>query len=377
MDDRNTRAAAQHDDRDGTPENHEDRDPTLRERAGVSDSPGHSPAAGPSDDPPESVRTLLDTAAACRPVEEVTALVGLLKETGLLSRSGQEALAAAAVSRSVDDVRHMVTLLGEPPDGEVEAGITLRAAALGRPIEDVALLAWSLGAGPDLPTEPAAAPTGGSAGETPADGPAAGGPPAHDPRTHDPRTHDPHALAPHGAHRESGVDGGGGDPGDDLPEDPGAAPRDRPDPPPPPGRGPEAPRGDVLSHVLRWPVAAALLLCGVMHLPGNLAALPAVDPVGYLPTAVSVLCLGLGLLLAVRDTEVVWRAAAVVALGVVALHLVGGIAVFDPLAGALGGPHAWAGVTTVLCAGAGSVLAGLALMYGPRSAAVAEEGDGA
>lgn len=374
MDDRNTRAAAQYDDRDGTPENHEDRDPALRERAEESDDPGHPPAAGPSEDLPESVRTLLDTAATCRPVEEVTALVGLLKETGLLSRSGQEALAAAAVSRSVDDVRHMVTLLGEPPDGEVEAGITLRAAALGRPIEDVALLARSLGAGPDLPAEPSPAPTGGSVGEAPA-----GGPPAHDPRTHDPRTHDPHTRAPQGAHTENGVDRGGGDPGDDLPEDPDAAPRGlpAPPPPPPPGRRPSAPRRDVLSHVLRWPVAAALLLCGVMHLPGNLAALPAVDPVGYLPTAVSVLCLGLGLLLAVRDTEVVWRAAAVAALGVVALHLAGGIAVFDPLAGALGGPHAWAGVTTVLCAGAGSVLAGLALMYGPRRAAVAEEGDGA
>ncbi|MEU6890376.1 hypothetical protein ABZ934_00980 [Streptomyces sp. NPDC046557] len=363
MNDRNTRAAAQYDDRDGTPETTQDRAPALRERAEESDSPGHPPAAGPADEPPETVRTLLDTAATCRPVEEVTALVGLLKETGLLSRSGQEALAAAAVSRSVDDVRHMVTLLGEPPDGEVEAGITLRAAALGRPIEDVALLARFLGAGPDQPAEPAAPPE-----------PSTGRPPVGERPDHAALT-----PAPPAADTEHG--GGRGGPGIDLPEDPAAAPSRRADPDqapaPPPARPPDPARGEVLHHVLRWPAAAALLLCGVMHLPGNLAALPAVNAVGYLPTAVSVLCLGLGVLLAVRDTAAVWRATAVATLAVVALHLAGGIAVFDPLAGALGGPHAWAGVATVLCAGAGSVLAGLALMHGPRRTAAAEEGDGA
>ncbi|MGW7194238.1 hypothetical protein ACWGIP_34695, partial [Streptomyces sp. NPDC054838] len=156
MNDRNTRAAARYDDRDGIPEPLQDRAPAAEERAAEAGSAGRPPSTGPAGEPPESVRTLLDTAATCRPVEEVTALVGLLKETGLLSRSGQEALAAAAVTRSVDDVRHMVALLGEPPDGEVEAGITLRAAALGRPIEDVALLARSLGAGSDQPPEPAA-----------------------------------------------------------------------------------------------------------------------------------------------------------------------------------------------------------------------------
>lgn len=73
------------------------------------------------------------------------------------------------------------------------------------------------------------------------------------------------------------------------------------------------------------------------------------------------LCLGLGALLALRDTAVVWRAAAAAAVGVVALHVVGGVAGFDPLARAVGGSLAWAGVVAVLCAAVAAVLAGLAL----------------
>ncbi|MER5872757.1 hypothetical protein ABT106_24165, partial [Streptomyces sp. NPDC002044] len=65
--------------------------------------------------------------------------------------------------------------------------------------------------------------------------------------------------------------------------------------------------------------------------------------------------------LAARDTPLVWRAGAVTALGVVALHVFGGAAHYDPLAGAVGGSLAWAGVIAVFCAAAGAVLAGLAL----------------
>ncbi|MFI9063994.1 hypothetical protein ACIGQE_19250 [Streptomyces sp. NPDC053429] len=373
MNDRNIRAAAQYDDPDGDPGTAWDRADAAEERAGESGHPGAPPAAAPADVSPETVRTLLDTAATCRPVEEVTALVGLLKETGLLSRSGQEALAAAAVSRSVEDVRHMVALLGEPPDGEVEAGIALRAAALGRSVEDVAILARTLGGGCDQPADPAAP----SPHAPPAVAPAPGAPTAHAEKPGTAETAEKAEKGEDGGgdgDGENGGAGGGGGPGAVIPEDLGTQPRpdpapyseQPPQPPPPPGREPARPRPGVLRHVLRWPAAAALLLCGAVHLPGNPAALPAVGPVGHLPTVVAVLCLGLGVLLAVRDTPVVWRAAAVAALGVVALHLAGGIAVFDPLAGALGGSHAWAGAATVLCAGAGSVLAGLALMYGPR-----------
>ncbi|KIF04223.1 hypothetical protein PL81_19915, partial [Streptomyces sp. RSD-27] len=64
-------------------------------------------------------------------------------------------------------------------------------------------------------------------------------------------------------------------------------------------------RGGALGHVLRWPTAAALLFCGVLHLPGNLAEPP--GPGRLAPLAVALVCLPLGVLLAVRDTPVVWR----------------------------------------------------------------------
>ncbi|MGO4461860.1 hypothetical protein AB4039_31895 [Streptomyces sp. M-16] len=148
-------------------------------------------------------------------------------------------------------------------------------------------------------------------------------------------------------------------------------------PPPPPERRPvpAAPPAPVtvparergaLRHVLRWPTAAALLLCGVLHLPQDpAAALPGGDPARWTAPAAALLCLLVGGLLAIRDTAVVWRVTAVAALAVVTLHVVGGLVFFDPLLGALGGAYPWAGVTAVLCPGAGAVLAGLALTYRP------------
>ncbi|MEV6731135.1 hypothetical protein [Streptomyces sp. NPDC051364] len=44
------------------------------------------------------------------------------------------------------------------------------------------------------------------------------------------------------------------------------------------------------------------------------------------------------------------------------LHVVGGVAGFDPLEGAASASLSWAGVTAVLCAAAAAVLAGLALL---------------
>ncbi|MGW2585207.1 hypothetical protein ACWCYZ_28475 [Streptomyces virginiae] len=73
------------------------------------------------------------------------------------------------------------------------------------------------------------------------------------------------------------------------------------------------------------------------------------------------LCLVSGALVALRDTTAVWRAGAATALGVVALHVLGGSLRYDPLAGAVGGALAGAGVAVVLCAAVGAVLAGLAL----------------
>ncbi|MER7343210.1 hypothetical protein ABT403_35960 [Streptomyces sp. NPDC000075] len=130
-------------------------------------------------------------------------------------------------------------------------------------------------------------------------------------------------------------------------------------------------RGGVLGHALRWPTAAALLFCGVLHLPGDLAQPP--DPGRLVPLAVALLCLPLGALLAVRDTPAVWRGAAVAALAVVALHIVGGVAFFNPLEGTLGAPYPWAGVAAVLGAGAAAVLAGVALAYRPHRPRTDEE----
>ncbi|MFB0630607.1 hypothetical protein [Streptomyces sp. AB3(2024)] len=350
MNDPSTLAATPHDDRDGpplTPDPTPDQPPVGARADTPAPADGAPPVTAPpapaTPPPPETgpgagnhpephnepMRTLLETAATCRPVEEVTALVSLLKQTGQPPSPGHDALRAAAVSRPVHEVRRMVALLAEQPQEEAEADITLRAAAVGRPIEDVALLASILG--PD--TAPAGHPDGHRDGFPggPADGSAAALRPTRPP------------LAP----------------------PPPPERRPVPAPPPGPGTGPARDRG-ALRHVLRWPTAAALLLCGVLHLPQDLAAaLPGGDPARWTAPAAALLCLLVGALLVIRDTAVVWRASAVAALAVVTLHVVGGVVFFDPLLGALGGAYSWAGVTAVLCSGAGAVLAGLALTYRP------------
>lgn len=118
-----------------------------------------------------------------------------------------------------------------------------------------------------------------------------------------------------------------------------------------------------LRHALRAPVALALLVSGALHLPKGLGALRSAPLLAFLPLLAAVLCLGVGAALAIRDTAPVWRAGAVTAVGVVALHVCAGVAAHDPMAGAVGGAlaGAWAGVVAVLCAAAGAVLAGLAL----------------
>ncbi|MFE4257682.1 hypothetical protein [Streptomyces sp. NPDC056883] len=295
--------------------------PEVQAGPGAGAAPGPDPGARPGA---ASAHTLLETAATGRPVREVTDLVNLLTDSGQLPNPGHAALRAAAVSRPVHEVREMVTLLGEPPHELVETDITLRAAALGRPIEDVALLVSILGTGEQ--------------------------PPQHRPAQAD-RVRTPvHRPAPQ-AQAQAPARG---------PSTTGA-------------RRPARPGTGALRHILRWPVALALLLCGALHVPGDLAGLASGDPGGLLALAVTLLCLTAGALLAVRDTAGAWRAGAVVALGVAALHVVGGVAGFDPLGGAVGGSLEWAGITAVLSAAAGAVLAGLALQFRPA----ADPADGA
>lgn len=80
------------------------------------------------------------------------------------------------------------------------------------------------------------------------------------------------------------------------------------------------------------------------------------------------LCPGLGALLAVRDTASAWRAGAAAGVAVVALHVVGAVAGFDPLKGAVSASLTWAGATAVLCAAAGALLPGPALVNRPPRA---------
>ncbi|WP_314247306.1 hypothetical protein [Streptomyces sp. DSM 40907] len=320
MNDPITLAAKQHEDRHGTPDPIAPDEPTT---------------------PPR--RTLLETAATCRPVEEVTALVSLRKEGGPLPDAGHDALRTAAATRPVQDVRRMVALLGESPHEVAEADLTLRAAAAGRSIEDVALLVTILGkedaaeaerrgrAGPAGPAGPYAAPSGPHA--QPVVEPCAA------------RCAERYEEQPYEPQYPELCDSPYQEPSRRTARvDPPAASRDR-----------------ALRRVLRWPVAIALLVSGALHLPNDLTALRFAAPVDCLPLLVTVLCLVSGALVALRDATAVWRAGAATALGVVALHVLGGSLRFDPLAGTVGGTLAWAGVAVVLCAALGAVLAGLAL----------------
>ncbi|APU43748.1 hypothetical protein [Streptomyces sp. TN58] len=355
MNDPITLAATQHEDRRGTPDPtapdvpdvpdaHDtpgtadtSRTPDNRKAPDRTDAPAGPDSPDAQDDSDaqttQRMRTLLETAATCRPVEEVTALVSLLKEDGPLPDAGHDALRAAAVTRPVQDVQRMVTLLGEAPREVGEADITLRAAAVGRSIEDVALLVNILGK--DAPGEPEPQRRPGPAGTARA-GEAAAREAAPSPV----RGEEPYEV-PYPA----------------LYEAPHQVRTRRPDPGPT-GR---AAGTAALRHALRWPAAIALLVSGALHLPQEFIALPSATPLGLLPLLVTAVCLGVGALVALRDTTAVWRACAAAALGVVALHVIGGSLAFDPLAGTVGGSRAWAGAAVMLSAAAGAVLAGLAL----------------
>ncbi|MFD9100074.1 hypothetical protein ACFVZN_03250 [Streptomyces virginiae] len=335
MNDPITLAATQHEGRHGNPDTTV---PDTQATTAGPDTPDTPDTSDGQDAPDDSdaqttqrMRTLLETAATCRPVEEVTALVSLLKEDGPLPDAGHDALRAAAVTRPVQDVQRMVTLLGEAPHEVVEADLTLRAAAVGRSIEDVALLVNILGK--EAPGESEQQPRSGPAAAARAAAPAA---PAAAPSPG--RAEEPYAV-PYPA----------------LYEAPHAVRSRRPAP------AADAARTPALRHVLRWPVAIALLVSGALHLPQDLMALPSASPLGLLPLLVTVVCLGIGALVALRDTTAVWRAGAATALGVVALHVIGGSLAFDPLAGTVGASQAWAGAAVMLSAAAGAVLAGLAL----------------
>ncbi|GGT25815.1 MULTISPECIES: hypothetical protein [Streptomyces] len=257
------------------------------------------------------------TAGTCRPLEEVAGVMSLPKETGRHPDRGHQALRAAAVARPVHEVRESVALLDDAAGEGPEKDVTLRAAAVGRPVEGVALLVGILRtdgadgapAGPARPYgRPEAAPAQGAGSR----------------------------------HRDPVLD----------PAARSASARDR-----------------RLRRVLRRPVAAVLLFCGVLHLPADPVAVPAAGPAVLLPLVAAVLGLGFGMLLAVRGGDAAWRAVAAAAVGVVALHVAGGVSGWDPLRGAVSAPLPWAGAATVLCAAVAALLAGLALAAAARPGA--------
>ncbi|WP_244282961.1 hypothetical protein [Streptomyces flavidovirens] len=309
---------------------------------------GAAPAAWPQGAAPDSsdepIRTLLWTAATCRPLEEVAALVSLLKRTGEVPSPGDEALRAAAVARPLDEVRQLVAMLAEHPHEVDEADTTLRAAAVGRPIEDVAQLVSILGHEDGDAQRP---PAGEAAvahkkrvaperGTTPGvGGRSTDGKPAAAPERPSGRpawpTLDPRGVIP--AVGDTLATGHGGDT---------ASP--------------------ALRSVLRWPAAVLLFACGVIHLPTDFAHLRSGGYADALSIAVTVLCLVFGVWLAVRDTMRVWAASAATAIGIVALHALASVGTVDLLESSLGESLAWADAAAVSCAAIGAVLAGSALL---------------
>ncbi|MFJ9575660.1 hypothetical protein ACIRQF_04585 [Streptomyces sp. NPDC101191] len=316
-------------------------DAAASQATAVAEAPAAEPAPspGPLDEPPatdpegqdedengdEAIRTLLWTAATERPVTEVAALVARLKASGEMSSPADVALRAAAVSRPLDEVRELVILLNESGYDLHQAETTLRAAAVGRPIEDVVELVGIIGADGrrwrgDGDGEGTARAPGVDAGPVPA-----GRPAPKRRRTPGTSTRSPldHALATGpGSHVSS----------------------------------------PALRSALRWPAAAALFACALVHLPTDVAGLRAGGNTAVLSVVVTVFCLVCAVWLAVRDSASAWAATAAGTIGLIALHVLAGARTVDVLHSSLGGRFAWAQALVVLCCAAVVALAAAALL---------------
>lgn len=326
------------------------------ERAGSGDEPMTESGEVP-------IRALLWTAATYRPLEEVAALVMLLKRTGEVPNPGDEALRVAAVARPIDEVMQLVAMLNEPPHEIDEADTTLRAAAVGRPIEEVAQLVSYLGT---LEHEPpfATAHRKAERGEPaptlfdhldesgPRDAYSGLAEPvgrtARFPHDAEPQRVAPWTSAPAGP----------------PPEVPRLAPAA--------DRRSAGPRARTVSAALRSPLrlpaAAALFACGVIHLPTDFAGLRSGGYADAVALVVTVLCLVFGLLLAVADSARIWAASAATAVGIIAAHTVSGLGTVDLLQSGVSADFAWASLAAMGCAAVTLVLAGTALTLRQRTA---------
>ncbi|MFJ8666545.1 hypothetical protein [Streptomyces sp. NPDC093600] len=316
--------------------------PTVAGIQTAAGTEGGFPFEPDSETGDEAIHTLLWTAATERPVDEVASLVARLKQTGALSSPADVALRAAAVSRPLDEVRQLLALLNASGYDMHQAETTLRAAAVGRPIEDVVQLVSILGTdssdwrslgGGDAEER--------KAGTAQADGVKAG------------REAVPVVTAaakpPRGSAKwPATLDGA-------LASGPGS----------------HAPSPAVRS-ALRWPAALALFACGLIHLPTDMVGLRTGGPAETLTVAVTILCLLCGIWLVVRDTLMVWAAAAGLAVGVIALHVLASARTVDLLHSSLGSTFAWAKATAVLSAAAVIALAGSALMRHTRTTSAAD-----
>ncbi|GCB89473.1 hypothetical protein ACFU90_01865 [Streptomyces noursei] len=340
-----------------------------------------------------SFRTLVWTAATTRPVEEVAALVELLKRSGDDPNPGDEALRVAAMTRPVSEVGPLLALLGEAPHTAEASYEALRAAAVGRSVDEVAQLIKLFDRAQD--------------GQVPSPEPSDGDP-YHDSHadtasmatTSLPVHNDPYAD-PYGdpysdPYGHPGSDHGYGAQGSDhgyAAQGPGGGESAMQDTPPRPQRAPwpgaNAPHGGwpghgaptqhgpavggVLRSVLRWPAAAALALCGLSHLP-----LGAAETQGgasdALSMAVAVVYLLLAGFLAVRDTSAVWIASAAAAVTVIVLHALSRAGVLVPLRSSLGNASMWPELLAVALAIVSAGLAGAALLLRPRRVSPATAG---
>lgn len=307
----------------------------------------------------EPIRTLLWTAATYRPLEEVAALVMQLKQTGEVPNPGDEALRVAAVTRPINEVMQLVAMLNEPPHEIDEADTTLRAAAVGRPIEEVAQLVSYLGTHENEP------PFAGTRREAERAEPA----PRLFEHPDESDLRDPlHAYPGLAEHAEQAAQIAR------EPEPQRVAPwTSAPAGPPPgvprldppagrPGSGSGARTvSTALRSPLRWPAAAALFACGVIHLPTDFAGLRSGGYADAVSLVVTGLCLVLGLWLAVADSARIWAASAATAVGIIAAHTLSGLGTVDLLRSSLGADFAWASLVAVGCAAITLLLAGTAL----------------
>lgn len=117
-----------------------------------------------------------------------------------------------------------------------------------------------------------------------------------------------------------------------------------------------------LRSPLHWPAAAALLACGVIHLPTDLAGVRSGGYADAVSLVVTVLWL------AVADSARIWAAGAATAVGIIAAHTPPGIGAVDLLRSTLSADLAWAGLAAPGCTAVALVLAGAVLTLRQESA---------